>query len=304
MNRIRGARSVQVARFYSNKVSPDALFLNPHAWQGLPADQIFELQNLRKKYMGDAYSPNDEERTAVLSTISALANNPKIGYAFEIDNFKERYMNNTPMKERGLPQKLSNQYVINKGSLPHEKRRIEHLNRICAYEMPLLAKYRQPYTPRPRTEAPIKLTYQTDFSNETNNKFNRRVLLSVELANLNLEPAQLHKFKVLAGDKLNTENDTFYLSSDKYREAAQNVNWLVDTFNKLLTEAKDLTEDFADIPVNTLPLKRTARKAEPKFPETWSRPQDAPIGKFGIVDKLVETVKQKADEKFLNQIKP
>ena len=52
-----------------------------------------------------------------------------LDYAFEIENFKERLMNNTPMQDRGKPQKLSNQYVINSGAVPHQRRRIEQLTR-------------------------------------------------------------------------------------------------------------------------------------------------------------------------------
>ena len=312
MNRFRGAsRAVQAVRFSSSSASEEALYLNPHAWQGLPADQIFELQKLRKKYMGTAYSPNDEERKAVLSTISALANNPKIGYAFEIDNFKERFMNNTPMKERGLPAKLSNQYVIGKGATPHEKRRIEHLNRVCAYEMPLLVKYRQPYVPKPKTETPLKLTYHTDFGKETTNKFNRKVILEVSVDNLKLDAKQLHKFKVLADEKYNSETNIFTMESNQYREAAQNVNWLVDTFNKLLVEAKDLSkEDFADVPEKKTKTKQTktlikqSKTGIADFPKEWKRPQDAPIKKHAVVNKLVDALKKKGDQQFINKIRP
>ena len=80
---------------------------------------------------------------------------------------------------------------------------------------------------------------------------NRKVTLKVSLRDLNLNPKQQHKFKVLAGDKFNHDEDTFQLKSERYPEAAQNVNWLVDTFNKLLTEAKDLSkDDYSDIPLS------------------------------------------------------
>ena len=40
-----------------------------------------------------------KKRTAILSTISSLVpNKPPLDYAFEIENFKERLMNNTLCK--------------------------------------------------------------------------------------------------------------------------------------------------------------------------------------------------------------
>ena len=303
MSLVRCYSSAQTAM---KKPFQGPLFLNPHAWKGLPADQVFELHKIRKEYMGDAYNPTDEERTAILSTISSLVpNKPPLDYAFEIENFKERLMNNTPMQDRGKPQKLSNQYVINSGVVPHQRRRIEQLTRKIAYEAPLLAKYRQPYTPRPRTEAPIRLTYNSDFTDDTSSAHNRKVALKVSLRDLNLNPKQQHKFKVLAGDKFNHDEDTFQLKSERYPEAAQNVNWLVDTFNKLLTEAKDLSkDDYSDIPLSKSHMKILAKKAVPSFPEHWKKPEDAPIKRHDIVKKLVAATEKAKDNEYIRKISP
>lgn len=290
---------------YSRDKSPD-LFLNPHAWEGLPADQIFQLHQVRKQYMGNAYNPTNEERTAILSTINSLSpQKPPLDYSFEIENFKERLMNNTPMNQRGLPQKLSNQYVISRGDLPHNKRRIENLTRISAFEMPLLAKYRQPYQPASKKEAPLKLTYQSDFKADTTSEYNRLVKLSVKLEDLGLTKEQEHKFKILSGDKFNHDNNTFNLKSKRYPEAAQNVTWLVSTFNRLLTESKDLSkETFSDIPLDKRHMKQLIRKKANSFPEEWKRPQDAPISRHFIVDRLVSMTTEIIDKKELRNVSP
>ena len=69
---------------------------------------------------------------------------------------------------------------------------------------------------------------------------------------------------MLAGDKFNHDEDTFQLKSERYPEAAQNVNWLVDTFNKLLTEAKDLSkDDYSDIPLSKSHMKILAKLFHP-----------------------------------------
>ncbi|KAK6456287.1 mitochondrial ribosome small subunit component [Scheffersomyces xylosifermentans] len=298
----------QAVRFYSKPVpsSEQPLYLNPHEWKGLAADQIFELHNVRKEYLGDRYNPSDEERNAILSTITALSKNkPELDYAYEIDGFKERYMNNTPMNKRGLPQKRSNTYVIERGATPHETRRIEQLTRIAAYEMPLLAKFRQPYKPKSSQESPLRLTYNTDFSDETSSKFNRLVTLNCNIKDLKLSEKEEHKFILLAGNKYNFDTTTFRLKSDQYAEAAQNARWLVDTFNKLLAEAKDLTkDDFADIPLDSRHMKLLHKKPKPTFPEAWKRPQDAPVVRHKVVNRLVELVKEKKDSEYVSGLSP
>ncbi|KAK6200256.1 putative mitochondrial ribosomal protein [Scheffersomyces amazonensis] len=295
-------RCLEQIRHNSSKATP--LYLNPHAWKGLPADQIFELHNLRKNSMGEKYNPSDEERNAILSTISSLVKGqPELDYTYAIDGFKERFMNNTPSRLKGLPKKRSNVYVIDEGATPHEKRRIEHLTRISAYEMPLLAKFRQPYNAPKPTESPIKLTYQTDFGDETSNKFNRTVVLKVDLNNLGLDEKAQHNFKVLAGNKFNIDTNIFTYKSHQYPEAAQNARYLVDTLNKLIKHSKE--SDFTDIPIDSRHMKRTHKNApEPEFPESWKRPQDAPIAKHKIVNKLVELVKEKKDEKYVAEFSP
>ncbi|EGW34949.1 uncharacterized protein SPAPADRAFT_58076 [Spathaspora passalidarum NRRL Y-27907] len=298
-------------RFSSSKsklesVPPSTpLYLNPHAWQGLPADQVFELHRMRKQYLGTNYVPNNQERTAILSTISALVRNkPSLSYVFGIENFKEKYTSAIPMNERGRPPRKSNVLVLNQGEAPHIKRRIEHLTRVSAYEMPLLAKYRQPYTPKPKAETPLKLTYYSDFTEDINNKYNRKVSLSVELDHLNLNDKQQHKFKVLAGNKFNHESNTFQIKSGHFPEAAQNANFCVETFTKLLNESKNLTDDFSDIPLDKRHMKPFIKKPEPQFPEAWKRPQDAPIAKHAIVNRLVENLKKHKDDAYLKHITP
>lgn len=306
------SKVVSIVRGYSsnavkyNNSAKTPLFLNPHAWKGLPADQVFELHQIRKEYLGDAYNPTDDERTAILSTISSLSHNkPPLDYAFEIENFKERLMNNTPMQDRGKPQKLSAQFVINAGEVPHQKRRIENLTRTAAYEIPLLAKYRQPYNPKPRAEAPLKFTYNSDFSNETSNSNNRRVTLSVVLKDLQLDAKQEHKFKILAADKFNHNTNTFKLKGERYSEAAQNVNWLAETFSKLLAEAKDLSkDDFSDIPLSKSHMKSYTKKPAPQFPDHWKRPQDAPTKRHEIIKKLVSETEASKDAAYLKEIAP
>lgn len=300
-------RANQILRSYStapSKASNDPpLYLNPHKWEGLPADRIFELHNLRKKVLADKYNPDDAERSAILSTIVALGETkPGLDYVYEIDNFKERHMNNLKPSDRGKPPKYSNIPVLDKGKTPHEIRKIEHLHRVSAYEIPLLAKFRQEYKPQPESQTPLRLTYHSDFTDESN-AYNRKVTLFASIKDLGLNEIQARKFKILSGNKFNHDDNTIKFSSDRYSEATQNSRHLVDTFNKLLSESKDLSKDsFKDIPIDTRHMR--TKKVKAQFPDSWKRPEDAPSTQHKIVRKLVEDVKERKDKQYISKYLP
>ncbi|EGV66717.1 37S ribosomal protein S24, mitochondrial [Yamadazyma tenuis] len=301
---IRSIRSVRElgVRYNSTQSSENTLHLNPHVWEGLPADRIFELHNLRKDSLKQNYNPNDDERRAILSTFTSLTKKKApLDYVYEIDNFKERYMNNTPVKLRGLPPKKSNVEVVASGQTPHDLRRRQELNRVSAFEMPLLAKLRQPYVPESDEETPIELTYYTDFSNEANSS-NRRVTLSVALKHLQLNENQTRKFMILAGNKFNHNTKVLKFTIDEYPEPTQNARAAAEKFAKLLNASKDLSDDFSDIPVDTRHTKPW--KPSVQFPKEWRRPQDAPVVQNNIMKKLVEHVKQKKDEQYVSKFSP
>lgn len=291
---------IQAVRFNS---SDQPLYLDPHKWVGLPADRVFELHELRKTALGEKYTPNDAERNAILATFESLkVPKPTLAYGYEIDNFKERVMNNTPSKLKGLPPKLSNIRVFDKGATPHEQRKIDQLNRVSAYEMPLLAKFRQEYKPEPASETPIHLTFNTDFTDKQN-AHNRKVTLSVKLEDLGLNEKQTKKFKLLAGNKFNHNKQKLGFSTDRYADSTQNARWLVETFDKLLTESRDLTKNtFEDVPVDTRHSKPL--KPAPVFPEEWKRPQDAPVEKHRVVRRLVDAVKKQKDQAYIKKLSP
>lgn len=298
---LRNVNQVRV-RYNSNAAGDETLHLNPHAWEGLPADRIFELHNLRKDALKENYNPNDEERRAILSTFTSLSKTrPGLDYVYEIDNFKERYMNSTPVNERGLPPKRSNVNVVSSGQTAHDLRRREHLTRISAFEMPLLAKLREKYEPKSDKETPVKLTYHTDFSNESNSS-NRKVTLEVLLKDLELSEPQQRKFMILSGNKFNHNTQTLKFTVDEHPEPTQNAKLIMQRFNKLMKESKDLTDDFADIPIDTRHSKPVTPKA--KFPEAWKKPENAPVAQNSIVKKLVEHVKTKKDEQYVSNFKP
>lgn len=289
-------------RFYANDKLNASLYLNPHAWKGLAADRVFELHNARRTALGDRYAPNDDERNAILSTFTSLGSiRPNLEYTYEIDNFKERHMNNTPMNLRGLPPRKSNILVVNDGATPHERRNIEHFHQISAYEMPLLAKFRQEYTPKKKTETPVKLSFNSDFKSHANS-FNRRVTLSCNVELLNLNEKAVRKFKILAGNKFDHFKNTLKFSSRRYPEATQNARFLVDCLNRLIKESNNLQDDFSDVPIDTRHMKAVKKQAI--FPEQWKRQSDAPTKRYKVVRNLVDVVKNNQDSQFAKEISP
>lgn len=284
----------------------EPLYLNPHAWKNLPAERIFELHELRKTVLGDKYVPNDAERNAILSTATELGKKttPELEYVYALDHFKERFMNNVAVR---APQ-LHKIPVIKQGETAHKARKVEILNNIAAYEMPLLAKFRQPYVPKPDEKTQFVLKFGDDFSDEAS-QFNRKVTLICQLKDLNLGELELRKFKILAAQRFDHFKNELRVSSAAYPEATQNARWLVETFNKLLKESKDLAkDDFKDIPVDTrhTRAKLHIQGYRPKFefPEEWKRPQDSPVEKFKIVRKLVDKVKDKKDAEYVRAYEP
>lgn len=281
---------------------PRPLYLDPHKWIGLPADRVFELHNLRVTNLGEKYVPNNVERRAILSTIaSLLGGKPKLEYGYEIDNFKERIMNNTPLKHKGLPPKLSNWRVFDKGETSHQMRLRVQSQRIAAFEMPLLAKYRQPYRPADRLKSPLQLTFQTDFS-DTPNEYNAKVKLTVKLEDLQLDQRAAKRFILLSDKKFNHHTGIMTFSCARFPESAQNARWLVETFNTLLRECKNPKNDFSDIPVNT--CQRKAPKPTTEFPESWKKPEDAPVQRHQIVQSYIQSYKERKDSEYLKAMTP
>lgn len=288
--------SAHVAKKTTKAARP--LYLDPHKWIGLPADRIFELHNTRVANLGEEYYPTNGEKRAVLSTLAALKKGrPTLSYTYDIDNFNERIMNNEPQSKQA---KLSNIEVYSKGETPHKMRLIDQTNSVIAFEMPLLAKYRQPYVPPTKERRPLRLTFQTDFS-DTPNEFNSKVTLTAKLDDLKLTGAVAKKFMLLSGEKFNHNNRTLRFSSKKFPESTQNARWLSETLNKLLEESEDLTKNqFEEVPLNT--SQTIPPKPVYKFPESWKRPEDASTQRHHVVQKFVRMYKNKKDKEYLNKI--
>ncbi|CEI92845.1 hypothetical protein RMCBS344292_07094 [Rhizopus microsporus] len=58
------------------------------------------------------------------------------------------------------------------------------------------------------------------------------------------------------------------MSSERFPKRQQNKKFLLDTLHKLINEAKDTKDTFADVPLN-LPKPKTRLE----FPKEWLKPK-------------------------------
>lgn len=66
----------------------------------------------------------------------------------------------------------------------------------------------------------------------------RKVVLSVKVADLKLSNTERHKFLLLAGPRYHVDTDELILSSEKFPHRKQNKKYVRDTLDALLKESK------------------------------------------------------------------
>ncbi|KAK9454778.1 mitochondrial ribosomal subunit protein-domain-containing protein [Dipodascopsis uninucleata] len=158
-------------------------------------------------------------------------------------------------------------------------RRKRELNRVAAWEMPLLRKHATPYRV-PTSDEVFEFRYTSFMGHEHDAE--AKVTVSFKASdvadvyfgdNAEEKTKRLHKLRLLARTRYNPESDIIHISSSKLPHSVQNKEYLVDTIKKLLTEAKDISrESFEDIPIDTRHIK--PKKKIASFPEEWKRPGD------------------------------
>lgn len=282
----KNAASPKAARAQS--ISPN-LYLEPTKWKGLPSDTIFALYQERIVKLGSHYKQCDAELEALLSTsedtgvlkrdIRKIYYNGEKGAADIIGGSLQDNYSPRPFMFDELPSQAQD--------LVAQHREQRFYNRLAAYELPLLAQYRQPYKKLAAKTHPVQYRFTTYLGEDHPNA--SKVVLQAKTQDLGLNSKELHKFRLLARTRYDHLTDIFKMSTSKFPEPAQNARYLNDTFQKLLKESKDLTEDFSDVPLDTRhTLAKNLRKKRHNyvFPEEWKRPEDAPKAKLDIVSQI------------------
>ncbi|CAK7213317.1 37S ribosomal protein S24, mitochondrial [Sporothrix curviconia] len=144
-----------------------------------------------------------------------------------------------------------------------EIREQRHLARIIVWEMPLLSKFAKKFEP-PSAEQPLRFRY-TSYMGEFH-PAERKVVVEFCPEDFGLTPVQADKLRKLVGPRYNPEKDIVRMSCEKFEHQAQNKRYLGDLVDKLLVEAKDPTDTFEDVPLDT---RHHKFKYKPKFPREW-----------------------------------
>jgi len=277
------------------------LYQTPSKWINLSPEEILDLHNQRKYYLGTNYQKSQVELDALLKTSSLTGVKPsdisKIYWGgdkaiAELNN----YPTTTPIVSVENSQREDfNEYPLLVRQRIDIHRRKREYNRIAAYEMPHLIKYRQEFNPKEINEKPLKFKY-ISILGEENIPINKKVVMTCKSKDLGLKDLELHKLRLLIGERYNYRNDEVKISCDKFPEPLQNTRYILDTVKSLIKEAKFEPEQFKEIPLDKRHIlckdrKRKNKKQlirELRFPKEWNRPQDAPIKEKSVVDHMLE----------------
>ncbi|KAG9300433.1 hypothetical protein G9A89_010058 [Geosiphon pyriformis] len=164
------------------------------------------------------------------------------------------------------------------------QREVRKYLRKTKYEIPQLNKFIEPFIPPKKSQI---LCFQTQWLIGEPSPIEKKVVLTFQLSDLILQTqmvrVQAHKFIVLCGPHYNlpkgapwkqTFNDkewpfrgSLKFVCDKFPHQAQNKKYLSDLLDRLVNEAKDMKDTFADIPIDLRHIKR--KHPNYIFPKEW-----------------------------------
>ena len=143
-------------------------------------------------------------------------------------------------------------------------REVREYMRIAAWDMPLLGKFAKKFK-QPSLDQPLRFRYTT-YMGESH-PAQKKVVVEFCVKDLpGLSQQQQDKLIKLVGVRYNPDTDVVRMSCEKFEEAAQNKRYLGDLVGKLVTEAKDKAETFADVPFD---FRHHKPKKAARFPEEW-----------------------------------
>ncbi|KAK4042615.1 mitochondrial ribosomal subunit protein-domain-containing protein [Parachaetomium inaequale] len=145
-----------------------------------------------------------------------------------------------------------------------EHREFREYARLAVWEMPLLSKLAKPFQP-PTEQEVLRFRYTT-YMGEFH-PADRKVVVEFCPRDIpGLTEAQQLKLKKLAGARYNPEKDIVKMSSERFEHQAQNKRYLGDLVDKMIATAKDPTDMFEDVPLDT---RHHTFKPKIKFPKEW-----------------------------------
>ncbi|OCL07135.1 hypothetical protein AOQ84DRAFT_295677 [Glonium stellatum] len=145
-----------------------------------------------------------------------------------------------------------------------QHRELREYARLAAWELPLLSKLTKPFEP-PNKNMPLRFRYTT-YMGEEHSAANKVVVEFCASDMPDLTPQQKDKLIKLAGPRYNPSTDIVKMSCEIFETQAQNKRFLGDTIYRLLKEARDERDTFADVPFD---FRHHKAKAQYEFPKEW-----------------------------------
>ncbi|KAH7419910.1 putative 37S ribosomal protein S24, mitochondrial [Cadophora sp. MPI-SDFR-AT-0126] len=212
-------------------------------------------------------SPNVDEWDAVKQKIDSQ-NRP-----YELANNRRKKLKETFMN-MGEAEPWEDEHTMEDddddiNSLAHgeleQHRELRHYARLVAWEMPLLSKLAKPFQP-PTRDMPLRFRYTTYMGEQ--HPAEKKVVLEFSPADMpRLTKGQMDKLRKLAGVRYDPETDVVKMSCEMFETQAQNKRYLGDVVQSLLEEARDPTDTFEDIPLDT---RHHHFRIKPQFPKEWA----------------------------------
>ncbi|KAK5952840.1 37S ribosomal protein S24, mitochondrial [Knufia fluminis] len=160
-------------------------------------------------------------------------------------------------------------------------REVREYTRIAAWELPGLLQFTKPFDLPDMKKSPLRFRYTT-YMGETH-PAQKKVVLEFTTkevaAAAGLSEAQRIKLVKLIGVRYNPDKDLAKMSCEQFENQAQNKRYLGDLVQKLVTQAKDKTDMFEDVPLD---FRHHKPKKIVPFPEAWK------VGSEQAVKRLAE----------------
>ncbi|KAF2830861.1 hypothetical protein CC86DRAFT_464072 [Ophiobolus disseminans] len=144
-----------------------------------------------------------------------------------------------------------------------QHREMRGYNRLIAWEMPLLNQLARPFTP-PTAATPFRFRY-TSYMGVSHPAANK-VVVEFSPSDLSLTPVSRAKLIKLSGPRYNPSTDIIKMACEKFDTQAQNKRFLGQTIEALVKEAKDMKDNFEDVPFD---FRHHKPKKFHVFPKEW-----------------------------------
>jgi small subunit ribosomal protein S35 len=146
-----------------------------------------------------------------------------------------------------------------------EHRELREYARLAAWELPLLSQLAKPFE-LPTVATPFRFRY-TSYLGEKHPATNK-VVVEFQLHDIqDMTLQQKDKLIKLAGPRFKPDTGFVKMSCEMFDTQDQNKRFLAETIKKLLDEARDPKDTFADVPFD---FRYHKMKPKYEFPQEWA----------------------------------